>query len=140
MKLVDANVLIHAVNSDSPRHEVSRRWLDSALSGDETVAFTWVVLLAFLRLTTSPHVFVRAWSVDDACEQVGQWLSARAAVVVEPSSRHAQVLCGLLEQVGTGGNLTTDAHLAACALEHRAEVVSFDGDFDRLGIRHSVPS
>lgn len=52
MRLVDANVLLYAVNSDAPHHEGSVRWLDSALSGPETVDFTWIVLVVFIRLST----------------------------------------------------------------------------------------
>ena len=37
---------------------------------------------------------------------------------------------------GTAGNLTTDTHLAALAIEHDAELVTFDRDFDRfVGLR-----
>jgi toxin-antitoxin system PIN domain toxin len=139
VKLVDANVLIYAVNSDSAPHERARDWLDSALNGGETVAFAWVVLLAFLRLTTNPHAFAHAWPVADACDQIEDWLSRPAAVTVEPTSRHVSVLRGLLDTSGTAGNLTTDAHLAALALEHGAHVVTFDRDFARFGVPHSAP-
>jgi predicted nucleic acid-binding protein len=39
VKLVDANVLLYAVNSDARHHDQSRRRLDGALSGDDTVLF-----------------------------------------------------------------------------------------------------
>ncbi len=54
--------------------------------------------------------------------------------------RHAEILFGLLEGVGTGGNLTTDAHLAALAIEHQAELHSTDVDFHRFsGLRWKNP-
>ena len=55
----DANVLLYAVNEDDPKHEQARSWLDSCLSGRETVGFSWIVVLAFLRLTTKIGLFPR---------------------------------------------------------------------------------
>jgi predicted nucleic acid-binding protein len=50
------------------------------------------------------------------------------------------VVTGLLEGVGTGGNLTSDAHLAAIAVEHGATVVTWDSDFGRFpGVRWRTP-
>ena len=140
MKLVDANVLLYAVNSDSAPHEASRRWLDASLSGGATVGFAWVVLLAFVRLATRPGLFPRPLSVEDATAVVTDWLAQPAALVVSPTARHPFLLRDLLARAGVGGNLVNDAHLAALALEHRAEVVTYDTDFARFpGVRFSRP-
>lgn len=140
MNLVDANVLIYARNRSDTRHAQSREWLDAALGGDETVGFPWVSLLAFLRLATKIGLFPEPLSVREALEQVGTWLSSPTAVVAEPGARHFDLLAGLVEGVGTGGNLVTDAHLATLALEHRATIVTFDGDFGRFpGVSSAAP-
>jgi len=79
-------------------------------------------------------------SVDDAVAQLDSWLGAPASVVAHPTARHARVLAGLLREAGAAGNLTTDAHLAALAIEHGAEIVSYDRDFARFpGVRHRLP-
>ncbi|MBF8290389.1 MAG: hypothetical protein HW391_1357 [Chloroflexi bacterium] len=141
MQLVDANVLIYAVNEDAPAHAVCRRWLDDALAGNESVGFAWIVLLAFLRVATNPAVLADPMSVEEATDQVRTWLAAPAAIVVEPTARHADLIAGLLSGVGTAGNLVNDAHLAALASEHRATVVTFDRDFGRFpGLRTARPS
>lgn len=132
MKLVDANVLLYAVNEDADHHDAARTWLDAALSGQETVAFAWVALLAFVRLTTKDGLFPRPLTVSEAMSRVDAWLAAGPAVVVGPTSDHAHVLHRLLSDVGTGGNLVNDAHLAALALQHRCDIASFDNDFDRF--------
>ena len=132
MKLVDANVLLYAVNRDARHHESSKRWLDAALSGADTVAFAWVPLLAFLRLSTKISLFPSPLSPEEALDQVDAWLAAPPAVVVEPTLEHARVLRRLLDTVGSGGNLVNDAHLAALAVEHRCQIVSFDNDFARF--------
>ncbi len=141
MLLVDANVLLYAVNQASPRHDAARRWLEGALGGREPVALTWIVLLAFLRLATHAAVFPRPLRLDQAIDLVRTWLSAPAAVALEPTARHLDVLAGLLADAGTGGNLVNDAHLAALAIEHDAALVSFDGDFARFtGVRLQQPA
>ncbi len=132
MKLIDANVLLYAVNSDTRHHERARRWLDGALSGNDTVAFSWVAILAFLRLATKVGLFPRPLTVDDAMDRVDAWLAAAPAVVIEPTATHARIVRDLLASVGTGGNLVSDAHLAALAIEHRCGIVSFDNDFSRF--------
>jgi uncharacterized protein len=140
VKLVDANVLLYAVNEDAERHEASRRWLDGALSGRDTVAFAWIALLAFVRLATKEGLFPAPLSLDEAMDRVDAWVAAAPAVVVEPTVAHAGVVRDLLRGVGVGGNLVNDAHLAALAVEHRCTIVSFDHDFDRFhGIRREAP-
>lgn len=139
MKVVDANVLLYAVNTDAAHHERSRRWLDDALGGAETVGFAWIALLAFVRLTTKAEVFSSPLTVDDALDRVDAWLAAPSAVVVEPGRDHAALVRRLLTAVGTGANLVNDAHLAALAIEQRGSVVSFDKDFDRFPVIRQQP-
>lgn len=132
MKLPDANVLLYAVDDTSPLHRPARIWLERQLSGSETVGFAWVVLLAFLRLGTSPRVFASPLHLDPSLDLVDAWLAQPCATVVHPGERHSALLRELLAPLGTAGNLTTDAHLAAIAIEHGAELVSFDRDFQRF--------
>lgn len=140
MKLVDANVLLYAVNSDAPLHDRSRRWLDTSLSGAGTVAFSWVALLAFVRLATKIDLFPSPLSIDQAMDRVDAWLGADGAVVLQPTVRHGAIVRGLLAAVGVGGNLVNDAHLAALSLEHRCGIVSFDNDFSRFpGVAWHLP-
>jgi toxin-antitoxin system PIN domain toxin len=138
--LVDANVLLYAVNQDAARHREARRWLDDALSGGATIGFAWLVVLAFLRLSTKEELFPRPLSPEQAFDRVEAWLSQPTAVIAEPTSRHEQVLRRLLGAVGLGGNLVSDAHLAALAVEHRGTVASYDSDFGRFeGVRWLRP-
>jgi hypothetical protein len=140
VQIVDANVLLYAVNPAAPLHERARTWLDAALGGGETVGFAWTVVLAFVRVATSSVAFARPLTVDEAAGVVERWLDQHAAVVPEPTGRHLALLRGLLADTGTAANLVNDAHLAALALEHGAEIVSFDRDFQRFpGVRLSMP-
>lgn len=141
MKVVDANVLLYAVDEDAPRHEDARTWLDGALSGGATVGFAWIVLLAFLRLSTKRGLFTHPLSASDALARVDEWLAQPSAVVIEPTARHLEVTMSLASAVGQGGNLFNDAHLAALSVEHRGQVVTYDSDFERFpGVRSEVPA
>ncbi|MGI9119427.1 MAG: type II toxin-antitoxin system VapC family toxin [Acidimicrobiales bacterium] len=140
MKLLDLNLLLYAVDETSPRHPRAKAWLEETLSGSGTVALAWIVLLGFVRLSTRAAVFEQPLAVDDALDLVDGWLGQPAAALVHPTDRHADILRGLLEPLGTAGNLTTDAHLAALAIEHGAELCSSDADFSRFpGLRWIDP-
>lgn len=141
MRVVDANVLLYAVNESAEHHEQARGWLDDALNGRATVGFSWVSLLAFLRLSTKIGLFLAPLSVGEALGRVRAWLAQPVSVVLEPTPRHLDVLSGLLEPHGAGGNLTNDAQLAALAIEHRGEVVTYDSDFGRFpGVAWGPPT
>ncbi|WP_440998080.1 type II toxin-antitoxin system VapC family toxin [Arhodomonas sp. SL1] len=140
MILVDANLLLYAVNADLPQHARARHWWEQVLSGTEAVGIPWVVILAFLRLSTNPRIFERPLSVEGAMAYVDQWMAQPPVNAVAPGLNHWPVLRNLMEAVGTGGNLTTDAHIAALALEHGYTVYSADNDFRRFaGVRYVNP-
>ena len=132
MIILDANVLIYAVNQDAPLNKRTRSWLETTLLGTETIGIPWTVILAFLRLTTRPGLFRNPMPVDVCFDLIDSWLENPSVIIVEPGPRHRTILRGLLSTLGTAGNLTSDAHLAALALEQRAEVCSFDQDFRRF--------
>lgn len=140
MKLVDANVLLYATDRQAARHDAARSWLAAQLSGTDTFAFAWSVLLAFLRLSTSPRIFAHPLSVERAFDVVDAWLRQPCAVILHPGERHAALVRQLLRPFGTAGNLVSDAHLAALAIEHGAELDSCDTDFSRFaGLRWVNP-
>ena len=132
MKVIDLNLLLYAVNRDSPRHSAALTWLQDAMSGEERVGLAWTVVLGFIRVTTSPRVFEHPLSADDALRTVDAWLSQASVSPLEPGEGHWSILRDLLVEAGAAGNLTSDAHLAALAIEHGAELCSTDADFARF--------
>lgn len=132
MILIDANLLVYAVNQDAPHHARAKSWLETALAGTETVGIPWSVLLAFLRLTTRPGLFRNPLRIGAAFDLIDFWLEQTSVSIIHPGPRHGIILRELLEPLGAGGNLTSDAHLAALALENRAELCSSDSDFLRF--------
>ncbi|MCZ2147047.1 MAG: type II toxin-antitoxin system VapC family toxin [Bryobacterales bacterium] len=132
MIVVDVNLLLYAVNQDAPDHRKAKAWLESAISGTETVGLPWIVLLAFLRLTTRTGLFQKPLTVGTAFDLVDVWLRQPSVTVPDPTARHLQTMRDLISPLGAGGNLTSDAHLAALAIEHGAELCSTDNDFGRF--------
>ena len=140
MRVVDANVLLYAVNESARHHAASREWLDRALLGEDTVGFSWIAMLAFARISTRADIFATPLTGAEAFGQLDDWITAPGGRVLNPGERHLGILPSLLDDRGTAGNLVNDAHLAALALEHRATVVSYDSDFARFGgVRAHTP-
>ncbi len=110
------------------------------MSGTETVALTWTMMLGFVRLSTHPALFEQPLEAQEALDFLDGWLEQPCTTVVHPTYRHSAVLRELLTPLGTAGNLSTDAHLAALAIEHGALLCSCDSDFSRFpGLRWVDP-
>lgn len=132
MKLVDLNILLYAVNRDSEPHRRAKAWLERTLSDDEPVALPWIVLLGFVRLTTTTRIMPHPLTTAQAIQLVDGWLAQPSVVALAPGERHWSVLRQLLASQKMAGDITTDAHLAALAIEHGCELCSTDGDFSRF--------
>jgi hypothetical protein len=130
--LIDANLLIYAVDADSYHHSRAVRWLEATLSGSEAVGLPWIVVLAFLRITTREGILVHTLTPEAAAAYVDSWLSQPNVELVAPGPNHWPLLRGLVLATGTAGNLTFDAHLAAMAIERGATLCSTDTDFARF--------
>ena len=132
MILPDANLLLYAYHPRADQHEASRAWLEGVLSGPELVAFPWLVIWAFLRISTNPRVFERPLSAAEAARAVSFWLGRPNVELLEPSRRHWEILGRLLDEGQVIGPLVTDAALAALAIEHGATLCTTDRDFSRF--------
>jgi toxin-antitoxin system PIN domain toxin len=130
--LVDANVLLFAVDSTSPFHIPAARWLTEQLNGPRRVGLSWQSLAAFLRISTHPRAAEQPLAPATAWKQVEDWLAAEPAWIPLPTERHADVLGELIASHHLRGKLISDAHLAALAIEHGLTVCSADTDFARF--------
>ena len=130
--LVDANILLYAIDSSSPFHDTARTWLTNALNGTQRVGLPWLVLGAFLRIVTHPRASEHPLTASAAWSHVVDWLACDTAWVPGPTERHADVLGSLIATHQPRGNLVTDAQVAALAMEHGLTVYSADTDFARF--------
>ena len=140
MILPDLNLLVFAYNTQAPGHLRAKEWWETCLSEPRPVALPWVVLLGFLRLMTNRKVVLVPLTPDEALGHIRSWLDRPQTSILHPGTRHLGILEGLIRHAGTAGNLTTDAHLAALAIENGAELFSNDSDFSSFpGLKWSDP-
>lgn len=132
MIIPDVNLLIYACDVDAKEHAPAQQWWADLLTGPEEIGLAWIAILGFIRITTRRGLAARPLPLRIAIGLVRTWLSAPTVRILVPGSDHAKVLFDLLEHVGTAGDLTTDAHLAALAIEYRARIASTDQDFARF--------
>jgi len=132
MRIVDTSVLLPAVSPSLPHHAVARKALEDAINGDRPLGLCWVVVNGFLRLTTKPGLFADPLTIDQAWELVDAWLAHENVRIVQETEEHPRLWSELLRTAGTGGDLTTDAWIAAIATAHGASVLTLDSDFGRF--------
>jgi hypothetical protein len=140
MIIPDVNLLVYAYNSDAPEHRKARTWWESALSETRPIALPWVVLLGFVRIMTSRRILVSPFAPAEAIANVRSWLDQPQTQIIHPGPRHLDLIEDLAGRARVTGEMITDLHLAALAIEHQAELQSNDADFGRFpGLRWSNP-
>lgn len=130
--IVDANILLYAVDERSPFHDRARSWLEDALNGQRRVGIPWVSSTAFVRIVTHPRALDAPLSPAEAWQFVDDWLDAPATWIPQPGRAHREVLGRLVVDLDLRGNLVSDAALAALCIEHGVAIVSADSDFARF--------
>lgn len=140
MVVPDVNLLVFSYNEAAPRHGAARAWWEGLMAGREHVGIPWAVVVGFIRLVTHPAVLEQPLPPTAAIERVGRWFTREHVQILDPGPRHLRIVEGLFEATGVAGNLTTDTHLAALAIEHQCELHSNDTDFGRFpGLRWHNP-
>jgi toxin-antitoxin system PIN domain toxin len=140
MILPDINLLVYAYHRDAPHHVEAKRWWEGLLNGPQPVGVPWAVVCGYVRLMTHPAVLVAPLGPERVLRHVRSWFERPLVEVLEPGPRHLEIFERLLLALGVAANLTTDAHLAALAIEHQCELHSTDVDFARFpGLRWRNP-
>ncbi len=139
MIIPDANLLIYAYDGRSPFHAKAKAWLETLLNGKEAVGLCPVVIFAFVRIATNMRAFEVPMTIGEASGHVASWLDQEVTRVLEIDESTCMGALRLLEKAGAGGNLTTDAQIAAIALANKATIHSADADFSRFGVKWKNP-
>jgi toxin-antitoxin system PIN domain toxin len=138
--LLDANLLLYAYDADAREHSRARSWLEKGLSGEEKVGFSWITILAFLRIATSRRYESIPMTTAEASSIVDGWMEAPNVALLSPTEQHWAILSDLLPKSQARGPLIMDAHLAALAIEHGATLCTNDRDFFRFpGLKVEFP-
>ena len=141
MIVVDANVLLYAHDTSSPRQPAAFEWLGRTMNGTEAVGLGLVTVLAFLRISTDPRIFLRPLAAGEAIAIVEEWLERPNVTLLGPSDRHWQSLAEQVDRGQARGPLLMDAHIATLVLEHGAILATADRDFTRFaGLRTVDPT
>ncbi|NRF71561.1 VapC toxin family PIN domain ribonuclease [Aquincola sp. S2] len=130
----DVNVMVAASRSDHPHHRAARAWLESALAEcAQGASFRLMPMVAasFLRLVTSPRIFVQPTPTADAVGFIDAVLAVPGVemAVLGPEWPRLRQLC--IDHT-LGGNHLPDAWLAAAVVQSGERLASFDRDFKRL--------
>lgn len=140
MILPDLNLIIYAYNIDAPEHSRARTWWETCLSDIRPVGLSWPVIIGYLRLMTSRKLQLEPCTVPEAKRDIRSWLERPQVEILIPGPRHLDLLDSLMRDARASGDLAVDAHLAALAIEHGAEIHSNDADFSRFpGLRWINP-
>ena len=140
MIVPDVNLLVYAYNDAAPLHDPARRWWEGLVNGTELVGVPWVVVAGFVRVLTHRSVREQPATSAQAMDFVVEWFRFPNVTPLNPGSEHLKLFRRALADAGVGGNLVTDAHVAALAIEYQAEVHSNDSDFGRFpGLRWRNP-
>lgn len=140
MIVVDVNLLLYATVDSFPQHDQARAWWEGCINGGMPIGLPAPSLFGFVRLATNRRVLEIPMTAPEAVGYVREWLEQPNVSFLGPGPRHVEIALGLLERLGTAGNLTTDAQLAATAIEHDADMFSNDADFARFSdVRWSNP-
>jgi uncharacterized protein len=132
LTLLDANILLYAYDRESAGHGRVRAWLETALSGQDSVGLPWVSIWAFLRITTNPRLSERPLQAEEAMAIIGLLRAHPSVVLLNPGRRHERLLLEQMQSAGVRGRETADAVLAALAIEHGATLVSTNLGFRRF--------
>lgn len=130
--LLDANLLLYAVDSGSTHHVRAALWLESILNGDRRVALPWQTIGAFMRIATHPRVYDRPLTATQAWAHVEGWLGAEPSWIPPATTHTARILGSIIGSTSVTANHLPDAQLAALAIEHGLVVQTVDADFARF--------
>lgn len=140
MIVPDVNLLVYAHNEAAPSHTPARQWWQQLMTEARPIGLPWAVVFGFVRLVTHPSVLSEPLRPEAVLRRVEAWFERDHVRVLEPGPRHLRIVGEMFVATGVAASLTTDAHLAAIAIEHQAELHSNDADFGRFpGLRRFNP-
>lgn len=140
MKVIDVNVVLAAFRDDHRHFAPARSWLDELLARREHFSVPDLVAGSFVRLATNRRIFATPAPTDEAFAFLRALRAQPGHLTVSPGPRHLDLFERLCQSSDAAGDLVPEAQLAALAVEHGGEIVSFDRDFARFpDLRWSRP-
>ncbi len=137
MILCDVNVFLFGFFERAEHHEPCKHLLNTLLAEDEPFAVSELIMAAVVRIGSNPKLFKPAPNPQELFAFCQVWLEDERAVPIQPATRHWRLFRDLVDPAGSRGADTTDAYLAALAMEHNCDWYSADSGFARFnGLRY----
>jgi toxin-antitoxin system PIN domain toxin len=138
--VIDANLLLYAYSEQAPQHAASRAWLEGMFSSGEEIGIPVQGILTFIRVSTNAKLPGYRSPLGLALDTVDTWLSQPSVRILAPGPAYWQIFRRISLQADAAGNLSSDAHFAALAIEYDAVLYTADADFARFpGLRWKNP-
>lgn len=140
MFVVDTNLLIYGVNTDSPDHARCRQLLEQWRAQSTPWYVTWGIVYEFLRVVTHPRVLTRPFSPAQAWRFIDALFASPSLRVLAETDRHRHVAAEVFAEVpDLTGNLAFDAHTAILMRENGIKTIyTRDTDFNRFPFLDTV--
>ncbi len=140
MFAVDTNVLVHAIDEDSPFHAPCASALARWRVQPGAWFVTWGVLYELVRVVTHARVLRHPLSIGSAWRAVDALLASPGLRVLVATPRHAEVARAVIdESPGLTGNLAHDLHVAVLMREHGVRrIYTRDADFFRFSFLEPI--
>ena len=127
---LDVNILLYASDSESPRHEKARVFLEKCMQQEEVCCIAWATAMSYIRIATHPSVFERPLTPGEATSNIETLLNLPHVRFLSEGEGFWDIYRELTAKVPTRGNLVPDAHLAAILRQHRVKTLyTNDRDF-----------
>lgn len=140
MILPDVNLLVYTFNASAPNHVKSARWWEDVVNSGTVAGVCWPVFQGFVRLLTNRQIVTEPYRAGELFTIAGAWWSRPNVRLLAPTSETYRIFRELMEVHDLSGAASTDALIAAHAIEHDAVLATNDTDFLRFpGLRVENP-
>jgi toxin-antitoxin system PIN domain toxin len=139
MIIPDVNLLLYGANRQSPFHSASRTWWQGALQGTSQIGLCEPVIFGYVRVSTHPKIFAHPLSPEEAFSHVENWMGFSTVQWLIPDDSHLARVKALLLKASAGGDLVTDAQIAAYGQQYNGTICSADLDFSRFRVKWLNP-
>lgn len=132
MIIPDVNILLYAFDEALPHHEDYASWLTRLATGPAPFGLSELVAFGFVRIVTNPKIMAAPASSDQALAFLAEFQARPNCQMLRPGPGHFSIFGDLCRSLALRGNMVSDAHHAALAIEHGGVWATSDSDFERF--------
>lgn len=134
MIAIDSNILVYAHRQDSPFYQKADEAVARLAEEKRAWSVPWPCLYEFLAVVTHPKIYNPPTPLEDALQQVENWLESPHLEVIGESGDYWPVIKRILQKGKITGPRIHDAKIVAICLQNGVKTLwSADRDFTRAG-------